>query len=106
MLFISNSVRVFCIYAPGVGPLVPYFVSGEDFVHNDCPGRRVFAPLSCVPGIDGGMVRDEIDSCISSFEQFENEKRHTVLYITGHSKCTTSYVLTVLEHSQTLSHTK
>ena len=52
------------------------------------------------------MVRDEIDSCISSFEQFENEKRHTVLYITDHSKCTTSYVLTVLEHSQTLSHTK
>ena len=30
-------------------------------VHNDCPGRRVFAPSSRVPG---GKVLDEIDSCI------------------------------------------
>ena len=38
---------------------------GRVFVHNDCPTRRVFAPFkSCPWGGGGGMVLDEIDTCI------------------------------------------
>ena len=33
------------------------------FVHNDCPGGRVFAPFKSCPG--EGMVLDEIDTCIT-----------------------------------------
>ena len=33
-------------------------------MHNDCPGRRVFAPFKSCPGfVRGGL--DEIDTCIS-----------------------------------------
>ena len=38
-------------------------------MQNDCPGGRVFCPPSSrVPGVcsGGGMVLDEIDSCITS----------------------------------------
>ena len=37
------------------------------FVHNDCPGRRVFAPFKWCPGSVGerGGWFDEIDTCIS-----------------------------------------
>ena len=37
------------------------------FVHNDCPGRRAFAPFKSCPGVcpGGGGWVDEIDTCIS-----------------------------------------
>ena len=36
-------------------------------MHNDCPGRRVFAPFKSCPGFVGerGEWLDEIDTCIS-----------------------------------------
>ena len=38
-------------------------------MHNDCPGRRVFAPFKSCPGFvgerGGGGWLDEIDTCIS-----------------------------------------
>ena len=42
---------------------------GEGFIHNDCSRRRVFAPFKSCPGDlsqKGGMVFDEIDTCIIS----------------------------------------
>ena len=45
---------------------------GRVFVHNDCPGGRVFAAFkSCPGGLSlggggGGVVMDEIDTCIKS----------------------------------------
>ena len=33
-------------------------------MHNDCPGRRVFAPFKSCSGFDLGGL-DEIDTCIS-----------------------------------------
>ena len=41
---------------------------GRVFVHNYCPGGRVFAPFESCPGglSRGGMVLDEIDTCISA----------------------------------------
>ena len=39
---------------------------GRVFVHNYCPGGRVFAPFESCPG--GGMVLDEIDTCITKFQ--------------------------------------
>ena len=40
---------------------------GRVFVHNYCPGGRVFAPFESCPGglSRGGMVLDEIDTCIT-----------------------------------------
>ena len=35
---------------------------GSAFVHNDCPGEGFLLPSSCVLG--GGVVMDEIDTCI------------------------------------------
>ena len=36
------------------------------FVHNDCPGRRVFAPFkSCTGVCPGGGGLDETDTCVS-----------------------------------------
>ena len=39
---------------------------GRVFVHNDCPRGRDFAPFKlCSKGLSwGGMVLDEIDTCI------------------------------------------
>ena len=42
-----------------------FCLEGRVFVHNDCPGERVFAPFKSCPG-GGGMVLDEIDTCIRS----------------------------------------
>ena len=39
-----------------------YCPEGRVFVQNDCPGGRVFAPFKSCPG---GMVMDEIDTCIT-----------------------------------------
>ena len=33
-------------------------------MHNDCPGRRAFAPFKSCPGFVGGGLH-EIDTCIS-----------------------------------------
>ena len=40
---------------------------GRGFVHNDCPRGRVLPPSCRVPGVcfEGGMVLDEIDTCIT-----------------------------------------
>ena len=41
-----------------------FFSRGRGFVHSDCPGGgRVFVPFKSCPA--GGMVLDEIDTCIS-----------------------------------------
>ena len=49
----------------------PFCLRGEGFVHNDCPeGVATFE--SC----PGGMVLDEIDSCITS--AWSDEQRSTV----------------------------
>ena len=61
MLFISNSVRIFYFYVPGVGHLNSLFCPGAPgvFVCNDCPG-------ACSRGLSqGGMVLDEIDICMT-----------------------------------------
>ena len=42
-----------------------FFPEGRVFVHNDCSGRMVFAPFKSCPGVcPGGMVMNEIDTCI------------------------------------------
>ena len=41
---------------------------GRVFVHNDCPGGGFLLPSSRVPG---GMVLDEIDTCISLGGKFD-----------------------------------
>ena len=40
---------------------------GRVFVHSDCPGGAFLLPSSRVPGVcpGGGMVLDEIDTCIN-----------------------------------------
>ena len=53
----SRGIRLFC-------------QEGRGLVQNDCPGGRVFAPFeSCLGGLSrgggGGMVLDEVDSCIT-----------------------------------------
>ena len=59
--FIDTFVN-FLSLCPGGGAFGSLFCpEGRVFVHNDCPGGRVFAPSSRVLG---GMVLDEIDSCI------------------------------------------
>ena len=43
-----------------------FCLKGRAFVHNDCPGGRVFAPFkSCPRGLSRGGVMDEIDTCIT-----------------------------------------
>ena len=42
-----------------------FCLEGRVFVHNDCPEGRVFASFKACPG-GGGMVLDEIDTCIIS----------------------------------------
>ena len=39
-------------------------------MHNDCPGGIVFAPLKSCAGVlsRGGMVLDEIDTCMTSLD--------------------------------------
>ena len=46
-LFISNSVRIFYLYVPGVRPLTSLFCPGAD-----CSGVRVLPPSILVP-VDG-----------------------------------------------------
>ena len=42
-----------------------FYPEGRVFVHNDCPGGVFLLPSSRVPGVcPGGMVMDEIDTCI------------------------------------------
>ena len=49
---------------PGGGAFDSLFCpEGRAFVHNDCPGGRVFAPFKSFSR-GGGMVLDEIDTCI------------------------------------------
>ena len=44
---------------------------GRGFVHNDCPGGRVFEPFESCPGsLSFGMANDESDSCVS--ERLQN----------------------------------
>ena len=50
-----------------MGLLTPYFVSGEGFLYTIIvPGGGFLLPSSRVPGVcpGGGMVLDEIDTCI------------------------------------------
>ena len=55
-----------------------------DFVHNDCPEGRVFDPFkSCPRGLSqGGMVLDEIDTCINPQEIVSKLK--TINYTSSH----------------------
>ena len=51
-----------------MGFWLPVLSEGKVFVHNDCPGGGGFLPSSNrVLGVcpKGGMVMDEIDTCIS-----------------------------------------
>ena len=42
-----------------------FCLEGRVFVHNDCLQGRVFAPFKPCPGDSpGGVVMDEIDTCI------------------------------------------
>ena len=70
-LFISNNIRayryiceIFYLYVPGVDSL--FCPKWRAFVHNDCLGRRVFAPFKSCPGglSQWRIVLDEIDTCI------------------------------------------
>ena len=64
--FIDIFVKLFTL-RPGGGAFDSLFcLEGSGFVHNDCPGRKVFAPFeSCPGGLSlGGMVLDETDTCI------------------------------------------
>ena len=63
-LFISNSVRIFYLYVPGVEPLNSLFCPEGGFLYTMIvPGREFLPPSSSVPGGEG-VVLDEIDSCI------------------------------------------
>ena len=66
--FIDIFVKFSNFMSPGVGLLAPCFVpEGRVFVHNDCPGGGYLLPSSHVPGVcPGGMVMDEIDTCIKN----------------------------------------
>ena len=59
-----------------MGLLTPYFVpKGRVFVHNDCPGGGVLLPSSRIPGVSpGGMVMDEIDTCITMGDRWRLPK--------------------------------
>ena len=51
-----------------MGLLTPCFVPGEGFLYTIIvPGGGFLLPLSRVPGVcpGGGMVLDEIDTCIN-----------------------------------------
>ena len=74
-LFISNSARVhryiceiiklytLCSWGGTFNSL--FCSEGSVFVHNDCPRGGFLLPSSCVPGVcPGGVVMDEIDTCI------------------------------------------
>ena len=55
-----------------MGLLTPYFVPGEGFLYTIIvPGGGFLLPSSRVPGVcpGGGMVLDEIDTCIIIYEQ-------------------------------------
>ena len=71
-LFISNSVRVYTdtfidTLSQGWAFDSLFCSDVRIFVHNDCPGRRVFAPSSRAQGLSGGGGGglDEIDTCTS-----------------------------------------
>ena len=55
-----------------------FCLKGRVFVHNDCPGRRIFAPFkSCPPGglSQAGMVLNEIDTCIKKTTESTKQKK-------------------------------
>ena len=69
--FIDTFVN-FLTLCPGSGAFDSLFCpEGRVFVHSGCPGGRVFAPFKSCPGglSRGGMVMDEIDTCIISVDQ-------------------------------------
>ena len=42
-----------------------FYSKGSVFAHNDFPRGGFLLPSSCVPGVcPGGVVMDEIDTCI------------------------------------------
>ena len=67
--FIDIFVKFSLTLCPGGGAFDSLFCpKGRVFVHNDCPGGRVLLPSSRIPGVcPGGMVMDEIDTCINLF---------------------------------------
>ena len=64
--FLDIFVKFSNFYVPGVGLLTPCSVPRGGFLYKIIvPGGRVFAPFKSYPG---GMVMDEIDTCINSFD--------------------------------------
>ena len=56
-----------------MGLLTPCFVPGEGFLYTIIvPGGGFLLPSSRVPGVcpGGGMVLDEIDTCITDIKHF------------------------------------
>ena len=60
-----------------MGLLTPCFVPGEGFLYTIIvPGGGVFAPFESCPGglsRGGGMVLDEIDTCITPLANFNSQ---------------------------------
>ena len=62
-----------------MGLLTPYFVPGEGFLYTIIvPGGGFLLPSSRVPGVcpGGGMVLDEIDTCIKKMISVKNPGAH------------------------------
>ena len=63
--FIDTFVKFSNFMSQGWGFDSLFCPEGRVFVHNDCLGGRGVAPFkSCFGGCPGGMVLDEIDTCI------------------------------------------
>ena len=65
--FIDIFVKFLHFMSRGWGSDSLFCPEGSVFVHNNCPGGRIFAPFNSCPGglSQGEKAIDEIDICIS-----------------------------------------
>ena len=63
---VSEFIDIFVKFSNFMSRGWGFWPEGRVFVHNDCPGERFLLPSSRVSGVcpGGGMVMDEIDTCI------------------------------------------
>ena len=76
----------FLTLCPGGGAFDSLFCpEGKVFVQNDCLGGGVLLPSSRVPGVcPGGMVLDEIDTCIkvsANKQTFFSKTRGYIIFL-------------------------
>ena len=95
-------MHLYRYFVSRVGLLTPCFVpSMRIFVHNDCPGRRVFAPFKSCPGFvagGGGEGLDEIDTCISHRHVKSNIARPTSVDQVIHASLKMCRIFLITKH--------